>query len=91
MCVLDSPCREHPMIHSDHGHLIRARSLETGLKFSSSPPQSRSNGHRRPAPPEASDVHICVLCLKALMNNSVSPQPTHTVLLSQSLKSTYHQ
>ena len=63
--------REHPVAGGDHAHLLRAKSLDTGLKLSSSPPQARSNGHRRPGL-EASDLHICVLCLKALMNNSVS-------------------
>lgn len=65
-----SYCREHPMINGDHTHLLRAKSLDSGL--SSSPPQSRSNGHKRPPGLESSDLHICVLCLKALMNNSVS-------------------
>lgn len=57
--------------------LIRTRSEESS-SLSSSPKSPRSPGSLRYQLPvfrgtrEASDIHICVLCLKALMNNAVS-------------------
>ncbi len=51
--------------------------MDTGVVLGSSPPQhhsplmSRRNGGGRGSS-ESSDIHICVLCLRALMNNSVS-------------------
>jgi len=48
-------------------NLKRAHSLDSVLTHRpSTPPSSPSQKT------EVSDMHICVLCLKALMNNSVS-------------------
>ncbi len=56
--------------------MTRAKSLDANAQLlGSSPPthhsplMSRRNGSRGK---EVSDIHICVLCLRAIMNNSVS-------------------
>lgn len=68
--------------------MARSQSLDTGLTASSSfaPSSSTLSSHGPPSPllsfpgvsggggggTESSDIHICILCMKALMNNAVS-------------------
>lgn len=56
--------------------LIRSKSEDSAAGWSMSPKQLKSPGtvrqHVFRAGADVSDIHICVLCLKALMNNAVS-------------------
>ena len=55
-------------------HLMRSKSEDSGGSLS--PKLLRSPGvvrqHAFRASADVSDIHICVLCVKALMNNAVS-------------------
>ena len=51
---------------------VRSPLVRTKSEDSGGSPKSRRHHHMLRGTADAADIHVCVLCIKALMNNAVS-------------------